>query len=83
MRMPGFTAEASLYKTNERYHMLGTLDRLTGCGDVNNQRLKSVQPAASIYVDGLYYCEGYIDRFGNVRCASRFSRGALNFLAVR
>ena len=24
MKMPGFTAEASLYKTSERYYMVGT-----------------------------------------------------------
>ena len=29
----------------------------------------AVQPAASIYVDGLYYCEGYINVFnGNIVC---------------
>jgi len=29
-RIPGFNAEASLYKTSEHYRMVGTLDTLEG-----------------------------------------------------
>lgn len=71
MKIPGFTAEASLYKTRERYQMVGTLDWLAGRRSVSDPNPNSVQPALSIYVDGLYYCEGFIDWFGNVRCSSR------------
>ena len=72
-RMPGFTAEASLYKTSERYSLVGALN---GLADHKGEGApSSVQPALSIYVDGRYFCEGYIDRFGNVRCFPLGRRG--------
>ncbi len=68
MKILGFTAEASLCKSDECYHFAGTLDGLASYKSGSNSNLNSVQPALSIYVDGRYFCEGYIDRFGNVRC---------------
>ncbi len=34
MRMPGFTAEASLQQTNNHYRMVGTVDALTSSRQV-------------------------------------------------
>ncbi len=38
MKIPGFTAGASLYKTSERYRMVGVLDLLTDSQEVLPQR---------------------------------------------
>lgn len=70
MTMPGFTAENALHPTSQRYR--GQLDYATISGE------QRVAPALSIYVDGFYFCEGYIDWFGNVRCFRRFPGLALS-----
>ena len=62
MKVPGFTAEVSLYRA-------GRLDA-TGSSRAQSRPSNSVQPAMSIYVDGLYYCEGYVDDDG-VQCFRR------------
>jgi len=42
MNMPGFTAEASLYKPSERYKMVGTLATLAGSAEVVPQAFDDV-----------------------------------------
>jgi hypothetical protein len=51
MNMPGFTAEASLDKTNRCYCLIGTSNSLAGKGEV------VPQPACAWDLnDGCYYC---------------------------
>ena len=64
MSLPGFTAEASIYQVHTPSGMFQHTD-----SQRDQNRLNSVQPALSIYVDGRYYCDGEIDSRGNVRCA--------------
>jgi len=68
MNLPGFTAEASLCPAHALDSVAETLNNRTLPGLTGGQNINSVQPARSIYVDGRYFCDGYIDGFGNVRC---------------
>ncbi len=52
-RFPGFTAEASLYKAR-------TVASGVGYSDESGPNPNSVQPAASVYIDGIYVGEGGI-----------------------
>ena len=44
MRMPGFTAEASLYQTSTHYNMARVLDSLADCNGESRVDTKSVIP---------------------------------------
>ena len=59
MNIPGFTAPASLYRSSVSY--LGShANRSFGSSN-------SVQTAMSVYVNGVYYCEGEVTGSG-VNC---------------
>ena len=74
MNIPSFTAQASLYSAKTLASVAETFTP-TLPGRTGGQNANTVQPALSIYVDGRYFCDGYIDGFGNVRCAPLRWRG--------
>jgi hypothetical protein len=49
MRMPGFTAETSLYRTSEYYNMGGTFGALAGGAEVVPQACTSLGPCTLCY----------------------------------
>jgi hypothetical protein len=58
MAMPGFSAESAI-RGGQRGRSRSAF----------HEAMKPVQPAVSIYVDGIYYCEGEVDEFwGGVQC---------------
>jgi hypothetical protein len=61
MNKPGFTAEASLYRTNGRYQMAGARYRV----ELN---ASLVQPSAAIYVGGRFVCDGEVTANGFIDC---------------
>ena len=61
MKMPGFTAEDSLYKTNGRYQMANSIH-----GIELNSNL--VQPSLAIYIDGRFVCNGEVTANGFIDC---------------
>ena len=63
MTMPGFTADNSLYRTSERYHM-------TGSSQGVELNARSVQPSAAIYQDGRFVCNGEVTANGFIDCYS-------------
>jgi hypothetical protein len=78
--MPGFTADMSLFHGIEQAHSTNNKEYLTIKDGVPGRRNNSIFPALSIYVDGVYYCEGVIDMYGNVRC---YRRGGLYHMLMR
>ncbi len=65
MKVPGFTAEASLYKARA--------NGLASHKSESSPFSDLIQPALSIYIDGLYAGEGDIDCFG-FHCVIRWRR---------
>ena len=61
INMPGFTAEASLYRTIERYQLASTTQRA-------EFKASMVQPSAAIYEDGRFVCYGEVTERGYINC---------------
>jgi hypothetical protein len=61
INMPGFTAEASLYRTSGRHQMTSSTLRV----ELN---ASLVQPSAAIYVGGRFVCYGEVTREGFINC---------------
>lgn len=62
MNMPGFTAEVSLYRTSERYHMVGTSAPSAGGGEVVPQSSHDCWPIG----EGWSECHECTDEFCQV-----------------
>ena len=60
MNIPGFSAEASVYRTGRPYAS-GSFRHTAGLAN-------SVQPALAIYVDGRYVCNGDVNSNGFINC---------------
>jgi hypothetical protein len=56
MKMPGFTADASLHRLSDSDYAVGSLHSYAAQG--------TIHPAAAIYLDGLFLCYGDINGSG-------------------
>ena len=61
MKMPGFTAEESLFKTSGRYQMTSSTHKV----ELN---ASLVQPSLAIYIDGRFVCNGEVTDNGFINC---------------
>jgi hypothetical protein len=61
MALPGYAAERSLSTTIGRYGGLRTPLSRAASGGGGHRGVGSVKPAAQIYVDGIWRCEGTVD----------------------
>lgn len=68
MRIPGFTAETSLYKTRGRYQMTSSTHRVELDANL-------VKPSLAIYMDGRFVCDGEVTANGFINCYPPTSGG--------
>jgi hypothetical protein len=62
MAIPGFGAEAAVYRSVNNYQWVGRPAAVTPIG------ISAVQPAAAIYIDGRFVCYGELGPFGVPQC---------------
>lgn len=64
MAMPGFTAEAALYKPSGHYQSSASGGSLAS----HNRSANTVHAAAAIYMDGRFVCNGEVTSNGFIKC---------------
>ena len=64
MTMPGFTAGASLYEAGGHYR-----GGARAASASLNPNARTVHPAAAIYVDGRFICNGEVTSNGFINCS--------------